>query len=333
MARFILALTTTLLVVTAAWPDRARASFPGENGRFVFIAAGFAAFGNTPPLHPVLAADPLEARLATADKRGRDVRWLPRRCLECEQLVGDWSPNGRRLVYVQEDYYTGIRVMTMRADGTKRKTVYRANWGEGHVSSPVFSPNGRRIAFVRYRGLRRGWGADIYVIRRDGTDLTRVTRTPRKLEEGLDWSSRNLLVFHRNSRRPSAARRYEIFTIRPDGLGLRRLTDNNVTDSQPDWAPGGRRLTFVRNGQIWTMTASGARQRKLASGGHSPVWAPDGSRIAFVKPTGGAIHTVKPSGKNETALGRPGEGSFIAYLDWQPLFGVPLTGRGGRASG
>ena len=29
-------ITMALLLVSAAWPDKARASFPGENGRFVF---------------------------------------------------------------------------------------------------------------------------------------------------------------------------------------------------------------------------------------------------------------------------------------------------------
>jgi Tol biopolymer transport system component len=327
MARLILALTTTALVVAAASPDRAHASFPGENGRFLFIVTGLAPLPSTvPPLDPVEDDFFFGNRLATANKRGRDVRLLPT-CIECEQLPGDWSPNGRRIVYAEDEAGVDVRLVTTRPDGTKRKAVYRAR--RGILSSPVWSPNGRRIAFVWHRYARRGRGSDIYVIRRDGTHLTRVTRTGRNVEN-LDWSSRNRLVFHRSTGKRSAERRYEIFTIRPDGVGLRRLTHNNVPDGHPDWAPGGRTLTFVRNGHIWTMTASGARQRKVASRGHSPVWAPDGSSVAFVSRTnGGAIHTVKPSGENETVIGQPGGGNLIAYLDWQPRFGVPLTGRGG----
>jgi TolB protein len=83
--------------------------------------------------------------------------------------------------------------------------------------------------------------ADIFVIRRDGTHLRRVTNTPAQGEGSLDWSIQNRLVFSQGFRRQA-----ELFTIRPDGSGLRRLTNNDVADTDPDWAPGGGRFTFVR---------------------------------------------------------------------------------------
>jgi WD40-like Beta Propeller Repeat len=183
VARLILALTTTALVVAAASPDRAHASFPGENGRFLFIVTGLAPLPSTvPPLDPVEDGFFFGNRLATANKRGRDVRLLPT-CIECEQLPGDWSPNGRRIVYAEDEAGVDVRLVTTRPDGTKRKAVYRAR--RGILSSPVWSPNGRRIAFVWHRYARRGRGSDIYVIRRDGTHLTRVTRTGRNVKTSI----------------------------------------------------------------------------------------------------------------------------------------------------
>ena len=35
----------------------------------------------------------------------------------------------------------------------------------------------------------------------------------------------------------------ELYTMRPNGQDRRRLTNNHVPDTQPDWAPGGNRLT------------------------------------------------------------------------------------------
>ncbi len=212
----------------------------------------------------------------------------------------------------------------MRADGTDRRTVYSRPGQQ--LSSPVWSPNGRWLAFAR----APAWDDhldDIYVIRYDGTDLRRVTRTGWSYIRSNDWSSRNRLVLVIGK----PVTRFDVFTIRPDGLGRRRLTNNRVHERQLDWAPGGRRLTFVRDDQIWTMRASGTNARTLASG-HSPTWAPDGSVIAFVGAADGAIHTVKPSGEDETVIGSPvDDGLVISGLDWQPRR-VDLAGRKRPAS-
>src|SRR3990170_1661592 len=49
------------------------------------------------------------------------------------------------------------------------------------VSSPAWSPDGRRIAFLRYGG---DWYADIYVVNADGSGERELTRDV----QGLAWS-------------------------------------------------------------------------------------------------------------------------------------------------
>jgi Tol biopolymer transport system component len=297
---FVVAMT--LLFAFAASPDSAQGSFPGENGRFV-LTWDFDAEG--------VGTD----FLATTDKTGGDFRVLRGCSYECHHRSGDWSPNGRRLVYVNECPDCRNRLVIVRPNGSYPRVVYRAR--EYPLSSPVWSPDGRRIAFVEYLWSNRvgDWVSDVYIIQRDGTRLTRVTHTPRKDEYDLDWSSRNRLVFVRSC---AACLKGELFTMRPNGLALRQLTDNDVADIQPEWSPGGGRLTFVRRwGEIWRMGAWGANASRIASG-HSPAWAPDGSLIAFVAAADGAIHTVKPSGEDDILLGTPVQEGSIHELDWQP---------------
>ena len=283
----LLVVAAALLVAVAAWPHRALASFRGENGRLAFTWS-----------HQPEDVDTDE--IASVDSSGGDLRPLAGCDYECHHHFADWSPSGRRIVYAH-DWEEQEWIATVRADGTGRKVIVRNGW----FLAPVWSPSARWIAFIKWwSGPEDELRSDIYLVRRDGTHLRRVTRT-RAAETDLDWSSHNRLAFIRGG---------DLFTMRPDGSGLQRLTDTAETEGAPDWAPGGRRLTFDRSGYVWRMTPSTGAEAMVAAGGASPTWAPDGSRIAYLGD--GGIRTVKPSGADDTLLGRPRP--RMSELDWQP---------------
>ncbi len=65
----------------------------------------------------------------------------------------------------------------------------------------------------------------------------------------------------------------ELYTVRTDGTGLTRLTDNHDWDLYPSWSPDGGEIGFLsfreQNLDIWVMDADGGNQRLLYdSGGH-----------------------------------------------------------------
>jgi Tol biopolymer transport system component len=90
------------------------------------------------------------------------------------------------------------------------------------------------------------------------------------------------IVFATEFTRPS-----QIFSMRPDGSGLRQLTHLKKGHSakMPEWSPDGTRIAYVRDGQVWVMDADGSGKTRVTSTDgfrdKNPSWSPDGTRIVF----------------------------------------------------
>ena len=88
----------------------------------------------------------------TLDPDGTDLRRITP--LRLNAGNPDWSPNGKRIVFNSSlEAQAAVEIYTVRPDGSGRKRVRRQPEGE-YAFEPVFSPSGRRIAFVGPGGLR-----------------------------------------------------------------------------------------------------------------------------------------------------------------------------------
>ena len=182
-----------------------------------------------------------------------------------------WSPDGRIAMISQVPDWTSqgttspeIRVINADGSGQRRLTS-----DTGWVRNPAWSPDGRRIAFASGRDGRSG----IYVINADGTEQ-RLLMPAAGAQ--LAWSP--------NGQKIAFTIDSEIYVMRADGSGQRRLTRNAVRDNDPVWSPDGRRIVFESNWQLWVMHADGSGKRRLTRKGvhnFNPAWSPDGTRIAF----------------------------------------------------
>lgn len=87
-----------------------------------------------------------------------------------------------------------------------------------------------------------------------------------------------------------------IFTMNPDGTGLRRLTTNG-RDSFPTWAPTGGRIAFVRpvgsRWRIFVLSASGGTPHVL--GKAPPAGRPSWTKAGLLVPSGGDLLRIDPT--------------------------------------
>jgi TolB protein len=129
-----------------------------------------------------------------------------------------------------------------------------------------------------------------------------------------------LLVFEA----PVGANR-QLFTIEPDGTGLRQVThfsDSDGTDAK--WSKDSSRIVFTRNWdpgganekiELYTMNADGSGAKALPKGGDlavSPNWFPNGRRIIFLDIHSGKLSVINASGKGLRPAGIPGVGGDAA---------------------
>ncbi len=83
---------------------------------------------------------------------------------------------------------------------------------------------------------------------------------------------------------------FELYTVRPDGAGLRQVTEGERDAVHPDWSPDGRQITFGIESEehegVGLMGRNGAHLRDLTPTGFQgqPAFTPDGRHIVFSRP-------------------------------------------------
>jgi TolB protein len=117
---------------------------------------------------------------------------------------------------------------------------------------------------------------------------------------GAAKQDEGLIVFSSNRSGP-----WRIWTVRPDGTGLRRLTDagSDEHDVDPTFSPNGEQILFssTRGGTagVWTMQADGSKPRRICDGDQAD-WSPDAGSIVFRRNE--RIYTRELAKGKETAL-------------------------------
>jgi Tol biopolymer transport system component len=231
---------------------------------------------------------------------------------------------GRNGKIVFTNYGIGnSKIYTMEADGSH---LQQLSGNSLHDSSPVWSPDGTRIAFVSTGDDFSGdcvWDGicrlDIYVMKADGTNQTLLTNNPRSGESPM-WSPDGTRIAFVSNRDDFG--NVEIYVMNADGTNQRRLTNSPGSDYLSAWSPDGTRIAFQSDrddpnqatcantsscsSDIYVMNADGSNQTRLTNSGKNffSMWSPDGTRIAFTGLSDNNYHNyvMNSDGTNQTRL-------------------------------
>lgn len=309
----LIAFGFSLAVLLTAGP--ARATFPGENGRIVFVAntsgswqlytinsdgSEMVQITNISATHfdwwaPSFSPDGQRIAFAygQVDTNGvahpdlyvvnADGTGLTQLTHDGSSLQPSWSPDGTEILFLHYTPYVGFgTVFKMRADGTGEKIRLTTNlWGSG---SGIFAPDGKQIAFDSQQG---GFVSRIWIMKANGSNPRPLTAP--SLEGGpsdVSPDGRHIVLFnHYNTSLPS-----QLFVVNLDGTGLRQLTypPAGEGDLFPVYSPDGAKIVFPRQHlnaanavtaeDLFIMDADGS-DIKLIAGGLTLGGCPDGNCV------------------------------------------------------
>ncbi len=263
--------------------------------------------------------------LAAAHPNGKDQ---PRRLAKLqepahwEQGALSWSPDGRFLIFPDHLGWSPescVLRLELKTGKVRTLTSPPAGW-EGDLT-PVYSPDGSRIAFTRASETAV---RDLYWIAADGGPLHQLTRDRTDIDS-LAWGEDGRSVLFSSNRGGKLA----LWSIALNAREPERVPDGTEDAVEPAVSRAGSRLAYVEGSAIWSI-----QRVSLRSGIAVPVFSstqqdsapslsPDGRQFA--------MQSLR-SGSQQIWLGAV-DGSSLRQLTSMngPLTGSPAWSHDGRS--
>jgi TolB protein len=222
--------------IEAAKPTRMTPTFSRDPEFELYLTGNFPAYSPTGE-QIVIAATP---GLHIMDADGANPRTLFDAGGKLT-VFPSWSPDGKHIVFSMGAFFDRPRkpgqVAMINADGSGLRMLTE---GESSSGFPSWAPDGKRVV---YRVAGKGEQGLRILSLEDG----KVTKLTTEYDNFSAWSPRGDLIAFTSFRDGD----FEIYTIRPDGSGVRKLTNTRGNDAHLVWSPDGKWIVFSSSRKGW----------------------------------------------------------------------------------
>jgi Tol biopolymer transport system component len=264
------------------------------SGNFAVSAAGTLAYA------PGTSTD-FNRQLVLVDAKGASTPVLD------ERRYFEWpsaSPDGQRIAVT----VPGWRDSTWLFD-RGRGSLTELTTGDSQGVSPVWTPDGRRIALASWDGK----ATNLHWIAADGAGGLERLSTSRFLQRPNAWTpdGKTLIYEHRT---PEGGD--DLWTLALEGRKEQPLIATRFNESSAVLSPAGTWLAFTsdQSGRIEVyltrFPSAESRIQVSTDQGRNPAWSPDGRRL-YYRANNGSIMAVDVGAGSPPALSRPVEAARL----------------------